>query len=140
MFTKDFHKKTLHISSQSEIENKKTNCSISILYNIWISHVHEKKKQNKNHTQLHQYSRILSIQRAWLVLLSLALSLQNKMPKNITNTTSKILFLFKWSFPGRQDLFFLILVYRSCRILLFGCRPWWMGYCCQWKQIFNIWK
>ena len=32
---------------------------------------------------------------------------------------------FFFSFPGRQDFFFLlILVYCSHRILLFGCRPW----------------
>merc|ERR1712008_164329 len=34
-------------------------------------------------------------------------SLQKQnMPKTLSNTTSKILFLFKWPFPGRQDLFF----------------------------------
>jgi len=61
--------------------------------------------------------------------------------KTNNTKTSKILFLFKWPFPGRQDLFlfFLKLAYAEA-ILLFGCRPRRMGYCCQWKQIFNIWK
>merc|ERR1712008_108820 len=97
-----------------------------------ISSQSEKKQGNKKekhtYTQLHQYSRFsLSKKGVWPVFVatSLKVSLQKQnMPKTLSNTTSKILFLFKWPFPGRQDLFFLlILVYRSRRILLFGCRP-----------------
>ena len=145
-FSAKIYKK--NISSQSE---KKTKIVLfPSIYN-WISHVHTIKNKETKKINIPTHNCISTLDSLYLkrgcgqFLLprpfkKVSLQKQN-MPKTLSNTTSKILFLFKWPFPGRQDLFFLlILVYRSRRILLFGCRPWRMGYCCQWKQIFNIWK